>query len=119
MTARTKSLPGDHTGVAREKAAAAAAAEQEEASKRLSMVRQVELDSNNSDVFDPATEESLGAFESIELKKNVDVVIRVVEDIDDMTFGAGTSYTFKVGKQYKVSQELAEELSRLGYVQGA
>lgn len=42
--------------------------------------------------------------------------IRVNEAIKDMTFGAGNYFTFEVGPKYKVTEELANHLDRLGYV---
>ena len=44
------------------------------------------------------------------------VVIRVVEDIENMTFGAGNYYSFKAGQKYEVSIRLARRLQSLGYL---
>lgn len=44
------------------------------------------------------------------------VVIRVVEDIENMTYGAGNYYSFKAGQKYEVSVELARRLQSLGYL---
>lgn len=44
------------------------------------------------------------------------VVIQVVEDIEQMTFGAGNLYDFKVDRKYKVPREIADHLKDKGYV---
>lgn len=44
------------------------------------------------------------------------IVIRVVEDIENMTFGAGNYYSFKAGQKYEVSVKLARRLQSLGYL---
>ena len=43
-------------------------------------------------------------------------VIRVNENIEQMTFGKGTSYDFEVGRTYKVPAALADHLESIGYV---
>ena len=47
---------------------------------------------------------------------NDTVVIRVTDDIENMTLGAGTSYTFKVGNKYSVTKDVAAHLQEKGYV---
>ena len=42
--------------------------------------------------------------------------IRVNEPIKDMTYGAGNYFTFEVGPKYKVTEELANHLERLGLI---
>ena len=42
------------------------------------------------------------------------VVVRVAEDIDNMTVGYGNTYTFKAGGNYQVPRVVAERLERLG-----
>lgn len=44
------------------------------------------------------------------------VILRVNTDIEQMTFGAGTNYDFKVGAKYRVSRDLFNHLEELGYV---
>jgi hypothetical protein len=43
-------------------------------------------------------------------------VIRVNTDIEDMTYGAGTSYTFLRGRRYRVSKHLYQWLESRGVV---
>jgi hypothetical protein len=42
------------------------------------------------------------------------VVVRVAEDVDNMTFGYGNTYHFKAGGKYKVPTGVAERLQDLG-----
>jgi len=44
------------------------------------------------------------------------VVIRVAEDIESMTLGAGNYYTFKAGQKYEVTPEVAYHLEQKGYL---
>lgn len=44
------------------------------------------------------------------------VVIRVAEDIDSMTLGAGNFYSFKAGQKYEVTHEVAAHLEAKGYL---
>jgi hypothetical protein len=41
-------------------------------------------------------------------------VVRVAEDIENMTYGHGNSYTFKAGGKYKVPMAVADRLQELG-----
>ena len=41
------------------------------------------------------------------------VVVRVAEDIDNMTVGYGNNYTFKAGGKYKVPKNVADRLRDL------
>lgn len=43
-------------------------------------------------------------------------VIRVNSDIEDMTYGAGTNYTFERGKRYRVPRDLYDWLEGRGVV---
>jgi hypothetical protein len=44
------------------------------------------------------------------------VVVRVAENIDQMTIGAGNNYSFETGKKYKVSKHVADHLREKGYL---
>jgi hypothetical protein len=46
------------------------------------------------------------------------VVIRVIEDIENMTLGAGNNYTFRAGQKYSVTQQVATHLREKGYLAG-
>ncbi|CAB4153153.1 hypothetical protein UFOVP621_46 [uncultured Caudovirales phage] len=44
------------------------------------------------------------------------VVVRVAEDLDMMTVGAGKHYSFKAGVKYKVPKNVAQQLQEKGYL---
>jgi predicted dinucleotide-binding enzyme len=44
------------------------------------------------------------------------VVVRVAEDLEMMTIGAGNHYSFQAGKKYKVTQQVANHLKEKGYL---
>ena len=46
------------------------------------------------------------------------VVIRVVENIENMTLGAGNNYSFKPGQKYSVTRNVAQHLAEKGYLAG-
>lgn len=46
------------------------------------------------------------------------VEIRIVENIEMMTFGAGNYYNFEAGRKYRVVESLANHLAEKGYVWG-
>lgn len=111
--------PGDYTGKQRKELAEKNADELRETAKQMSMIQQIEVENNELDAFDPASGASLGRATTLTVEATEDyALIKVVEDITDMTFGVGNNYTFEVGKQYKVPLDLAEYLDGLGYVWG-
>ena len=44
------------------------------------------------------------------------MIVRVSEDIDSMTLGAGNFYSFKAGQKYEVTKAVADHLEAKGYV---
>lgn len=44
------------------------------------------------------------------------VVIRVAENLDFVTIGAGNHYSFEAGKKYKVPANVAQHLKEKGYL---
>lgn len=116
--AGSRSKPSDFSGRQRETEAAKAAKDLAERNGQIALAQQIELDREDTDVFDPASNESLGHQAQVVLDDTSEVVIRVVEDIEDMTLGAGTHYTFQVGKKYKVPRYVAEHLASIGYLVG-
>lgn len=111
--------PSDFTGYQRQVEAEKAAGELRERQGQIALAQQIEIDRADTDVFDPSTNESLGSMDSVVVDLPEEkVIIRVVEDIEDMTFGAGTHYTFEVGKKYTVPKNLADYLASIGYLVG-
>ena len=72
-----------------------------------------ELDPS-SDLND-ASKDAIAATEVV-LASEKSITIRVNTEIKDMTYGAGTYYTFLIGPKYKVPVALANYLDALGYV---
>jgi hypothetical protein len=114
----TNKKPTDMTGRQRE-AAIKAAAEQQE---------QKTLDAFNAQAADQLNLEEVIKAEPARPTVIVDevihvgdtepqtTVIRVVEDIEAMTFGAGNTYNFRAGQKYEVSVALAHHLKEKGYL---
>jgi hypothetical protein len=50
--------------------------------------------------------------------QNDTVEIRVLEDIENMTLGAGNNYSFKAGQKYSVTKSVAQHLKEKGYLAG-
>jgi sporulation protein YlmC with PRC-barrel domain len=113
------SKPSDFTAKQREEAKEAANQEAVARQEQLTMMNKVEDESKKDDVFDPQSGASLGKVETVKIDaKKKEVTIQVVEDVEDMTYGAGTHYTFKVGQKYKVQENIAQHLDELGLVWG-
>lgn len=111
--------PSDFTGRQREEAAAAAADELAKREGQITMMQQVEVEQKENEIFDPKSGGSLGEIASVKVDpKKKEVVIQVVEDIDNMTYGAGSHFTFKVGQKYKVTENIAKHLDDLGLLWG-
>lgn len=98
---------------AREKAQKA----QEEAARLEAEARAL---SDKNDIHDPLNQNAPIQLDEVEVvdfpQGNKRVIIRVVEDITDMTYGVGHTYNFKAGVKYEVDQHIADYLESLGYV---
>lgn len=70
-------------------------------------IQDVSVQANNPTIVDEVLDMN------IELADHT-VVVRVAEDIDNMTYGHGNNYTFKAGGKYKVPKDVAERLQSLG-----
>jgi hypothetical protein len=69
------------------------------------------------DLTQPAAPTVIDEVESLGVSLADDsVVVRVAEDIEMMTIGAGNHYSFQTGKKYKVSKAVAEHLKEKGYL---
>jgi hypothetical protein len=118
--AATRTDPRDATGAAAEKAAKENAKALQERADEISIARAQEEVSLQTEVFDPKKPDEPLLIDEVEevgvVSKDDTVIIRTIADIEDMTFGVGNNYTFKQGVKYRVSRELADYLSMLGYV---
>jgi hypothetical protein len=118
--ATQKTSPLDATGKAAEDAARRNAEALKARADEISVSRQAEVESLETDVFDPKKPDAPLLIDEVEelgvTVNNDTVIIRTITDIDDMTFGVGNSYSFKQGVRYKVPRDLADYLQGLGYV---
>ena len=113
--------PGDLTGRLKQEAAKAAAEEQAARANEVALATaeaQLKLETEVIDATTPNLVPSVVVDEVITVgpEKEETVVIRLIEDIDSMTFGAGNMFSFKAGQKYEVRKELADHLTTLGYV---
>lgn len=120
--ANPKAKPADFTGRQRQVLAEKAAEELAQRQGEISMAQQVERQKMETEIVDlsEGTTPSTIVLDEVtsvvpELTEEF-AIIRVVEDIDDMTYGAGNLYTFKVGQKYKVTKQLADHLDEKGYI---
>lgn len=118
----TKPKAQDFTG--RQKAALEKehAEELSRRSEEMSVAAQVEAAQIESEVID-VTETPAAPTVIVDSVEEIGVtladetiIIRVNEDIMDMTYGAGNLYTFLQGRKYKVSKDLASWLEEKGYL---
>jgi ferritin-like protein len=118
----TKPKAQDFTG--RQKAALEKehAEELAKRSEEMSVAAQVEAAQIESEVID-VTESPAAPTVIVDSVEEIGVtladetiIIRVNEDIMDMTYGAGNMYTFLQGRKYKVSKDLASWLEEKGYL---
>lgn len=120
MAPVSRPKPTDATGVARAKEIKK---NQEELARRadeIATIAAVEAERLKTEVFDPKTEDAVEIIdEIIETDAGLaddSVIVRLIADIDLMTWGVGNDYTFKAGVKYKVPRDLAEHLDTLGYL---
>lgn len=114
--------PTDATGVMLEKLKADNAEAQQERAAQMSMATaqaKVKLETEVIDATTPSRQ-TLVVDEPVTVGKHGDssVEIRVVEDIENMTLGAGNTYSFKAGQKYKVTNQVAQHLKEKGYLAG-
>jgi hypothetical protein len=117
--ARTKAT--DYTGREREKLQKEHAEEMKLRAEEMSMATAAKVSEVSNSITDLTETYSapviLDSIEEVEVSVNeTNVVIRVNEDIDDMTLGVGANYTFKAGQKYKVKKEVADHLEEKGYI---
>lgn len=116
----SKVKPTDVTGRAREEALAANAEALAKRAGEMSMATataQAKLDQ----VIDATVPDRQVVIvdEAVTVGSQVDAVeIRVIEDIENMTLGAGNNYSFKAGQKYSVTKDVALHLKEKGYLAG-
>ena len=69
------------------------------------------------DLSTPSAPTVIDEFESVGVSLADDqVVIRVAENLEMVTIGAGNNYSFVAGKKYKVPKHVAAHLQEKGYL---
>ena len=116
-----KAKPTDATGVMREKLMADAAEAQQERAVEMSMATaqaKVKLETEVIDATLPDRQTII--VDEVVTVSNTDdsVEVRVIEDIENMTLGAGNNYNFKAGQKYRVTKQVAQHLKEKGYLAG-
>ena len=110
----------DVTGRQREDQIKAVAEQQAARVNEMSMATAVKEVKDATEVVDmtiPSAPTVIDEVESVGVSLADDsVVVRVAENIDQMTIGAGNSYSFQAGKKYKVSKHVAKHLQEKGYL---
>jgi hypothetical protein len=113
---------GDFTGKQRETLIEENAAEVAEKAKQVSMATAAQAEEFASQIHDAKHPESVTVVDEVEDLGGVEksdsamVVVRVNEDIEDMTYGYGNTYSMKAGGQYRVPKAVADHLERKGLV---
>jgi hypothetical protein len=119
--ATSKAKPTDTTGRQREALQQEFAEEQAEAAQTMSMAtaeKRIALETEVIDATVPNKATVIVDEPTIVTDEGKVITIRVVEDIENMTFGAGNYYSFKAGQKYQVTQDLARHLEEKGYLAG-
>ena len=115
----TQKRATDFTGRQREQLQAEAIEKQQEAANNMAMATAEAAFKAEHEVLDATKPNRVETVVVEEIKKtseNASVVIRVSEDIESMTFGAGNYYSFKAGQKYEVIPEIANHLEAKGYL---
>ena len=116
----TKSKPTDVTGRKREAMVEANIDAMQDAANTMSMATaeaRVKLETEVIDATKP-DRQTVIVDEPTIISDDAEVVIRVVEDIENMTLGSGNNYNIKAGQKYKVTKHVAQHLQEKGYLAG-
>ena len=114
--------PTDVTGRRRDELAAANAEAMQERANEMSLATaeaKVKLETEVLDATKP--NRPVVVVESVTRLGDQDgdvVEIRVVSDIENMTLGAGNTFSFKAGQKYAVTKNVAQHLKEKGYLAG-
>ena len=114
--------PTDVTGRAREEALAANAEALADRANEMSMASATAQAKLETEVIDARVPDRQTVIvDEVITVGNPDedaVEIRVVENIENMTLGAGNNYNFKAGQRYTVTKQVAQHLREKGYLAG-
>lgn len=119
--ATSKVKPTDATGRQREKQQSEFLEQQQEAASNMAMAtaqKAINLDTEVIDATIPNRTTVIVDEPTIVDAGDEVTTIRVVETIENMTFGAGNMYSFTAGQKYQVTKALARHLEEKGYLAG-
>lgn len=114
-----KAKPGDVTGKLREQLAEEHVEEIQSRAEEMSLATAQANKKLETEVIDATKPHAKVVIvdEAKPVGKQDDTVeIRVVENIESMTFGAGNHYSFRAGQKYKVTRAVANHLAAKGYL---
>lgn len=116
----TKSKATDYTGRQREALQQQYVEEQANRANEMSLASAEKTYKVEHEVLDGTKPNRIETIVVEDIKKTTDekdtVVVRVGEDIDSMTLGAGNFYSFKAGQKYEVTKAVADHLDAKGYL---
>ena len=116
----SKAKVTDVTGRKREEQVKAMAEEQAARATEMTMATAVKEAKDATEIVDmtiPSVPTVLDEVESVGVSLADDmVIVRVAENIENMTLGAGNNYSFEAGKKYKVKKAVANHLQEKGYL---
>ena len=116
-----KAKPTDATGVVREKLMEQNAQALQERASEMSMATaeaKVKLETEVIDATVPDRPTVIVDQVITVGKEDDNVEIRVIENIENMTLGAGNNYNFRAGQKYRVTRDVAQHLKEKGYLAG-
>lgn len=119
MAARGTKKSNDYTGRQAEKLAAEKAEEKATRAKEMAMITAEEQREFDEQVHDLTVTPDAPTIVDDVVEIGVvmaddSVVVRVAEDVENMTFGYGNTYSFKAGGKYKVPVGVSDRLADLG-----
>lgn len=121
MPRQAQTRPGNLTGKLKQEQAEAHAEEVKAREGEIALMNAAAEEAkaetvnySSEEVTDEDVKEAV-AQKQVQVKEKTRV-IRVNENIEQMTYGAGTSYDFEVGRTYKVPADVADHLERIGYI---
>lgn len=120
MAPVTRPKPTDATGVARAREIKKNQDELKRRSEEISTIAAAEAQRLETEVFDPKEEDTPVVLDEVvtvgATLADDSTIVRLVADIETMTWGYGNNYSFQAGVKYKVPKDLAEHLETLGYL---
>lgn len=113
--------PTDTTGVARARAIKKNSDELAARQDELATIAAAEAEAMKTEVRDPKVDAPTTVIDEVVEVGDVSLagdtrIVRLIADIETMTWGYGNTYSFQAGVKYKVPSDLADHLEDLGYL---